>query len=101
MGGDGGVVATNRKYMRGAGAADHTGDYQHHKQQQVDNTAREIMTTCAWTKEKLKTDDDNPIVACSYGRLYQKEAIVQALLQRKQQSQRYERAKHCSHRPFE
>jgi len=87
MGGDGGVVATNRKYMRGAGAADHTGDYQHHKQQQVDNTAREIMTTCAWTKEKLKTDDDNPIVACSYGRLYQKEAIVQALLQRKQQSQ--------------
>jgi hypothetical protein len=26
MGGDGGVIASNRKYMRGAGTADHTAD---------------------------------------------------------------------------
>lgn len=80
MGGDGGVVATNRKYMRGAGSADHTGDHERSKQQQTINMA-EAMSTCAMTKTKLPKD--SPIVACPYGRLYSKEAAVQALLRRK------------------
>ena len=80
MGGDGGVVATNRKYMRGAGTADHTGDYGKSQQAQSFN-ALEAMSTCALTKGKINME--LPIVACPYGKLYQKEAAVQALLRRK------------------
>jgi len=88
MGGDGGVVATNRRYLRGAGAADKVGnstsggsgdpaDVQRNQERQ----AYEILTTCALTKHKLSTKDK--IVACRYGRLYLKEAAIQALLERK------------------
>ncbi|CAJ1945237.1 unnamed protein product [Cylindrotheca closterium] len=93
MGGDGGVVAVNRRYMRGAGSADHTGDYAkeggHHE-----HNGLEAMTTCHLTKLPLFSNGSNgssgsigstssgPIVACVFGRLYQKEAAVEALLTR-------------------
>ena len=96
MGGDGGVVATDRRYMRGAGTADHTGDYGNSKGaataavQQKDD-AREAMTTCALTKTPLLatngTSSLGTIVADPYGRLYHKEAAVRALLRRKQQQE--------------
>ncbi|KAL3912253.1 MAG: hypothetical protein SGILL_006955 [Bacillariaceae sp.] len=100
MGGDGGVVATNRRYMRGAGTADHTGDRSKHAAQKFNAT--EAMTTCSLTKAPLfqssggngngsasSTTISTPgtIVADPYGALYHKEAAVQALLARKQQKQ--------------
>lgn len=88
MGGDGGVVATNRKYMRGAGSADHTGDYERNDPNSKEHNALEAMTTCALTKTPLFSSNSNrssgPIVACSFGRLYHKEAAVEALLTKKQ-----------------
>lgn len=88
MGGDGGVVATNRRYMRGAGTADHTGDSTTGASASAadvkanqEQEALDILTTCALTKNKLRPCDT--VVACRYGRLYLKEAAVQALLKRK------------------
>ncbi len=88
MGGDGGVIASNRKYMRGAGTADHTGDLNRHAAQKFN--AREVMTTCALTKRPLHTSSSSSVrgstlVADPYGSLYHKEAAIQALLTRKQQ----------------
>ena len=82
MGGDGGVIASNRKYMRGAGTADHTGDLNRHAAQKFN--AQEVMKTCALTKTPLHTSVGNTIVTDPYGSLYHKEAAVQALLTRKQ-----------------
>lgn len=84
MGGDGGVIASNRKYMRGAGTADHTGDLNRHAAQKFD--AQEVMSTCALTKATFDTtiNMNRSIVADPYGTLYYKEAAVQALLTRKQ-----------------
>lgn len=79
MGGDGGVVAVNRRYMRGAGQADHTGDFQRNSENQEYN-ALEAMTNCALTKAPLLPSSKNssgPIVACKFGRLYHKEAAVE------------------------
>jgi len=87
MGGDGGVIASNRKYMRGAGTADKTGDLNRHAAQKF--SAQEVMATCALTKSPLYTttvaSGASSIVADPYGCLYHKEAAVQALLTRKQQ----------------
>lgn len=92
MGGDGGVIASNRKFMRGAGTANKTGDLNRHAAQKFN--AQEAMTTCALTKTPLYTTGGAnnsakigaiAIVADPYGRLYHKEAAVQALLKRKQQ----------------
>ena len=104
MGGDGGVVATNRKYMRGAGKAGHTADHASHQYKSKSEllaSSLEIMTNCALTKlplwkippsdsesqdnKQLMGSSSATIVACPYGRLYHKEAAIQALLRRKQQ----------------
>ena len=82
MGGDGGVIASNRRYMRGAGTADHTGDASRACTQKT--SAKERMRTCHLTKAPL--DLAQQIVACPYGRLYSKEAAVEALLRRKHDS---------------
>ena len=90
MGGDGGVIASSRKFMRGAGTADCVGDLHKHAAAQKFN-AKEAMTTCALTKTPLYTNTTtsanttSTIVADPYGRLYHKEAAVRALLRRKQQ----------------
>lgn len=90
MGGDGGVIASNRKYMRGAGTADHTADASSRSEKQVSDRAdaRERMATCALTNAPLQFgSSSSTIVACPYGRLYHKEAAVETLLRRKQQQQ--------------
>lgn len=92
------MVATNRRYMRGAGTADHTGDYGRHTAQKFN--ACEAMSTCALTKTPLFSRKEGvdesssitnttfaKIVADPYGVLYHKEAAVQALLRRKQHQQ--------------
>lgn len=73
MGGDGGVIATNRKYLRGI-----SGPKANPTEGDCDAQIQ-IMTTCALTGAKL---DYSNIVACPYGKLYQKEAAVKALLRR-------------------
>ena len=103
MGGDGGVIAVNRRYMRGAGQADHTADLQRNTAEKVKFNAKEAMTTCAITKKPLyvvntntttttTTNNNNNnntmmIVSDVYGKLYHREAAVKALLKRKQQQQ--------------
>ncbi len=84
MGGDGGVVATNRRYMRGAGSACHTADSKRASSSSIAEAEREsmleIMKTCAITGNPLNYAED--IVVCPYGKLYGKEAAVKALLRR-------------------
>lgn len=87
MGGDGGVIASNRRYMRGAGTADSTGDYNSkngrtHDAALVQEEAARAMVTCAISGQAL--DFEQAIVVCPYGRLYQKEAALEALLRRKE-----------------
>lgn len=90
MGGDGGVVASNRKYMRGAGTADHTANSAKNAALDPALEREELvaqMHTCAVSGQPLElgnTSSDKPIVVCPYGRLYHKEAAVEALLKRKQ-----------------
>lgn len=77
--------------MRGAGTADHTGDNNGKGATVIDPAVereelRRTMTTCALTGQPLRWETE-AIVVCPHGRLYHKEAAVQALLQRKQQQQ--------------
>lgn len=86
MGGDGGTKAVNRNYLRGAGSATTTADAARNGSNVVDTALAEeeaarSLRTCAVTNEPL--DFDRPIVACPYGKLYQKEAAIEALLKRK------------------
>lgn len=94
MGGDGGVIASNRRYMRGAGQADHTGDSA--RASKVHQSPSEIMTICSLTGAPLPfpkpkpnnnngnkinvTEISSNIVCCPYGKLYNKEAAIEALL---------------------
>lgn len=87
MGGDGGVIASNRRYMRGAGSAECTADHPRRTKGTdgpAANITRELMTTCALTKVPLEFGTQ-AIVACPFGFLYHKEAAVQALLRRREQ----------------
>ncbi|EEC45570.1 predicted protein [Phaeodactylum tricornutum CCAP 1055/1] len=89
MGGDGGVIASNRRYMRGAGAADHTGDSARQTKLDPAVEKEEIqrsMKFCALSGQPLEFGKQT-IVVCPYGRLYHKEAAVEALLRRKQTDQ--------------
>ena len=81
MGGDGGVIASNRRYMRGAGMSEE-------KKTADDPTldreaAAKQMRFCALSGEKLHYGKQT-IVVCPYGRLYHKEAVVEGLIRRKQ-----------------
>jgi hypothetical protein len=89
MGGDGGVIASDRRYMRGAGLADHTGDHRNSnkngdpavRQEQ----ARRDFRTCAVSNQPLfgssaPSHSGARIVACPRGRLYDKERAIQAVL---------------------
>eukprot|EP00557_Chaetoceros_sp_GSL56_P007589 CAMPEP_0176499520 /NCGR_PEP_ID=MMETSP0200_2-20121128/12973_1 /TAXON_ID=947934 /ORGANISM="Chaetoceros sp., Strain GSL56" /LENGTH=235 /DNA_ID=CAMNT_0017897949 /DNA_START=103 /DNA_END=807 /DNA_ORIENTATION=+ len=84
MGGDGGVIASDRRYMRGAGQADNTGDSKRASKAAIAEAEREAqqqaMTTCAITGGEL---DYKNVVVCPFGRLYNREAAVEALLRRK------------------
>ena len=101
MGGDGGTKAVNRAYLRGAGAASTTGDHQSSAKdaaksdkQIEEQEASRAMQYCYISDRPLPFNDDTDIslsqvsasniVTCRYGRLYSKEAAIEALLQRKQ-----------------
>lgn len=95
MGGDGGVIASNRKYMRGAGTADQTADASRQRGEQASEkeVVQELMALCYLTKVPLKYKE-NQIVADPYGRLYHKEAVVEALLRRKKHQESDELGSH-------
>ena len=105
MGGDGGVVATNQRYMRGAGSPDHTANSSRASALDVAEAEKEWlqqgMRMCAITgqsfdftppddradgdtnsgsKARAQNFQSTGIVVCPYGRLYSSEAAVQALL---------------------
>jgi len=82
MGGDGGVIASSRRYMRGAGTANHTADNTSHTKKETDKEVmKEIMTLCYLTKVPLQFSKQQ-IVVDPYGRLYHKEQAIEALLRR-------------------
>jgi len=83
MGGDGGVIASNRRFMRGAGSADNTGDSTRASAAEIAEAEKEsqiqTMQTCAISGSRLDYKD---VVVCPLGKLYEREAAVQALLKR-------------------
>lgn len=91
------MIASNRRYMRGAGTANHTADYYDgsggggckdgdYDPAAVKKDALRTMRTCAISNQPLQFGEQT-IVTCPYGRLYHKEAAVEALLKRKKQQQ--------------
>lgn len=71
MGGDGGVIAANRKFMRGYKHKDDQVDKKNIKEQQ-----RQRSNLCTLTSKPMVY----PIVACELGNLYTKEELVKVLL---------------------
>ena len=88
MGGDGGTIGSTRRYMRGAGSATTTADATRHSTKELDehkqDHALQSMRNCSLTGSPLDFTTYNAIVACPYGRLYNRESAVEALLRRKQ-----------------
>lgn len=95
MGGDGGTISSNRLFLRGAGKACHTADHPSNarKRAKVEDLerARLTMSTCAISGTALLDIIQLPdksggadIVACPYGKLYEREKTLEALLKRSQ-----------------
>ncbi|KAL7560156.1 hypothetical protein ACA910_013166 [Epithemia clementina (nom. ined.)] len=95
MGGDGGVIPKNRRYLRGAGASDKTGNDasgSHDRNGATDPAVvkeeqARAMKICAISNQPLVLSDaskgEESVVVCPYGRLYNREAVVEALLEQK------------------
>lgn len=73
MGGDGGVLPTGRKFIRGCGKS-----VEDKKEDGKNVTKAQIMRTviCAQSSEPLT----EPIIACEMGNLYSKEAMLLAII---------------------
>ncbi|KAG5192747.1 Rtf2 RING-finger-domain-containing protein [Tribonema minus] len=76
MGGDGGVIAANRKFLRQCG----DGFLNNTQTEAVDEREQKQLRTkvCAVSNERLQ----EPIVVCELGYLYNKDAVLSALLDR-------------------
>jgi hypothetical protein len=97
MGGDGGTISSNRTYLRGAGKACHTADHPSNalKRSKLEDAerARLVLGTCAVSGAVLElsparknggTVSGMDLVVCPYGKLYKREKVLEALLQRSQ-----------------
>lgn len=90
MGGDGGTVAANRKWLRGAGAASHTADAKRGGRASAEGERERLlqtMTTCHITGATLLCmlpRETTTVVSDAYGRLYAREAAVEALIRRRE-----------------
>jgi hypothetical protein len=88
MGGDGGCVANNRRYMRGAGLPTTSSNVKNERET-VSAAERERqhigMTTCALSGRSLLecSSSASGVVACPYGKMYCRESAIQALLRRR------------------
>ena len=79
MGGDGGTTAVQRKFVRGQEKeSSDKGDGEGKEAQQMERVA-----TCALSAQPLSA----PVVVCELGKLYNKEAVLQALLDKTLQRQ--------------
>mmetsp|Transcript_12500 Transcript_12500/g.17990 ORF Transcript_12500/g.17990 Transcript_12500/m.17990 type:complete len:329 (-) Transcript_12500:1828-2814(-) len=94
MGGDGGTIGNSRRFLRGAGSASTTADATRYSSKELiehkQDYALQAMRNCSLTGAPLNFETGihgttNAIVACLYGRLYNRESVVEALLRRKQQ----------------
>ncbi|KAL3764021.1 hypothetical protein ACHAW5_005105 [Stephanodiscus triporus] len=94
MGGDGGTVAANRAYLRGAGKADHTADRASSSSssnrlgggiEDDANRARATLSTCAVSGATLRHGIDD-VVVCPHGKLYRREDALESLLRRSSHS---------------
>jgi len=89
MGGDGGVIPKNRRYLRGAGAAEKTGNVSVVDATNDPKVLKEersrAMKVCALSGKPLILKQTK-IVVCPLGRLYNKESVVEALLMRKKKN---------------
>lgn len=72
MGGDGGVVAAKREFMRAGGTSAAPED----EGKSVSQTQAIRSRLCALSQTELQ----DPVVACKFGNLYNKEAVLGALL---------------------
>ena len=81
MGGDGGVIAVKKQYMHGGGTSDP--DAIKNDKKSVRDTQCLRSRACALSGEALVS----PIVACELGHLYNKESILQALLDKSLKSE--------------
>jgi hypothetical protein len=76
--------------MRGAGTAGHTADFARGRSEKDaalrNEEAAKAMRTCALTDRPLDFSQPGSIATCPYGLLYDREAAIEALLRRKQQS---------------
>lgn len=90
MGGDGGTIGSTRRFLRGVGAANTTADATRYSTKELEerkhDQALQAMRTCSLTGSPLNFQSTTEIVACDYGRLYNRESAVEALLRRKQSS---------------
>lgn len=75
MGGDGGTHAVKKEYMHGGGTADPDAKY---NSKSTKDTQEVRSRACALSGEPLA----QPIVACELGNLYNKESILEALLEK-------------------
>ena len=73
MGGDGGVKATNRKFMRG-----YKDSSKANESKDVNAEKRLLASSCALTSKKFTFN--SPIVACELGHLFNKEDFLTALI---------------------
>lgn len=71
MGGDGGVIAVKRRYLRGCAEND-----ERDKSQNLKDKQKQRARTCAQSSRVLSA----PIVACRLGQLYNKEDLLNALI---------------------
>lgn len=94
MGGDGGTIGNSRRFLRGAGSASTTADATRYSSKELiehkQDYALQAMRNCSLTGAPLNFETGThgtttAIVACLYGRLYNRESVVEALLRRKQQ----------------
>jgi hypothetical protein len=90
MGGDGGTIGSTRRFLRGVGAANTTADATRYSAKELEehkhDQALQALRTCSLTGSPLNFQSTTEIVACDYGRLYNRESAVEALLRRKQSS---------------
>lgn len=87
MGGDGGTIGSTRRFLRGVGAANTTADATRHSAKELEehkqDYALQSMRNCSLTGSPLNFQSKTGIVACAYGRLYNRESAVEALLRKK------------------
>eukprot|EP01084_Bolivina_argentea_P101237 181539_1 len=78
MGGDGGVYAVQRKYLRHGNTGDYVEDKEKKAVANSSESKRDEVTTCALSKEPLR----DHVVACELGYMYNKDTVLTNLLEK-------------------